>query len=123
MTVAQILVVEDSVTLNRVMTLTLEQAGYSVAPALGCGEAFDRLTPDTRLLLLDLNLPGLDGMTCLTGVLERGFNGKVVLVSGASEGRELADVVGADGFLPKPFSPEDLVATVDRYMDDNGRPT
>src|SRR3954454_8300476 len=105
---AQILVVEDSASLNRMMTLALETEGYSVASAGTCDEAFEGLTSDTQLILLDLNLPGMDGMTCLTGVLERGFHGKVVVVSGSDEGRQLAEATGADGFLPKPFAPEDL---------------
>jgi DNA-binding response OmpR family regulator len=113
---ARILVVEDSASLNRLMTLALETEGYSVASAHGCDEAFDRVTPDTELMLLDLNLPDMDGMTCLTGVLERGFHGKVVLVSGENEGRRLAETVGADGFLAKPFTPEDLVATVEKHL-------
>jgi DNA-binding response OmpR family regulator len=113
---AQILVVEDSASLNRMMTLALETEGYSVASALGCDEAFDRVTTDTELLLLDLNLPGMDGMTCLTGVLERGFHGKVVLVSGSVDGRRLAETAGADGFLAKPFAPEELVATVEKHL-------
>jgi CheY-like chemotaxis protein len=113
---AQILVVEDSPSLNRMMTLALETEGYSVASACTCDEAFEGLTSDTKLILLDLNLPGMDGMTCLTGVLERGFHGKVVVVSGSNEGRELAEATGADGFLAKPFAPEDLLATVDKYL-------
>jgi CheY-like chemotaxis protein len=113
---AQILVVEDSASLNRMMTLALETEGYSVASAATCDEAFEGLTSDTRLILLDLNLQGMDGMTCLTGVLERGFRGKVVIVSGSNEGRELAETTGADGFLPKPFAHEDLIATVEKYL-------
>jgi two-component system response regulator CpxR len=115
---AQILVVEDSASLNRMMT-ALETEGYSVASAHGCDEAFDRVTADTELLLLDLNLPGMDGMTCLTGVLERGFHGKVVFVSGSVDGKRLAETTGADGFLAKPFAPEELVATVEQQMGNN----
>ena len=117
---AQILVVEDSASLNRLMVLALETEGYSVAPAHGCEEAFDGLAPDTELILLDLNLPGLDGMTCLTGVLERGFHGKVIVVSGDSDGQRMAEVTGADGFLAKPFAPEDLIATVEKHLAGNG---
>jgi DNA-binding response OmpR family regulator len=113
---ARILVVEDSASLNRLMTLALETEGYTVASAHGCDEAFDNLAADTELLLLDLNLPGMDGMTCLTGVLERGFHGKVVLVSGDSDGKRMAETIGAEGFLAKPFSPEDLVATVEKHL-------
>jgi two-component system chemotaxis response regulator CheY len=113
---AQVLVVEDSQSLNRVMVLALETAGYSVSSALGCDEAFDRLTSDTELILLDLNLPGTDGMTCLTGVLERGFHGKVVMVSGASDLRQVASTTGADGYLAKPFTPDDLIATVEQHV-------
>jgi len=113
---AQILVVEDSPSLNKMMTLSLETEGYSVASACSCDEAFEGLTSDTKLILLDLGLPDMDGMTCLTGVLERGFRGKVIVVSGSNEGRELARTTGADGFLAKPFAPEDLIATVDTYL-------
>jgi len=113
---AQILVVEDSASLNRMMTLALETEGYSVTSAQDCDEAFNGVAPDTELVLLDLNLPGTDGMTCLTGVLERGFRGKVVVVSGDRDGREIAELTGADGFLAKPFAPEDLIATVEKHL-------
>src|SRR5215207_7096469 len=113
---AQILVVEDSASLNRMMTLALETEGYSVAPARNCDEAYEGVTPDTELVLLDLNLPGTDGMTCLTGVLERGFQGKVIVVSGDRDGQQLAELTGADGFLAKPFAPEDLIATVEKHL-------
>ena len=65
---AQILVVEDSPSLNRLMVLALETEGYSVAPAHGCDEAFDGLTPDTELILLDLNLPRKDGREVLSAI-------------------------------------------------------
>jgi DNA-binding response OmpR family regulator len=119
---SQILVVEDSASLNRLMTLALETEGYSVTPARNCDEAFNGVSADTELLLLDLNLPGTDGMTCLTGVLERGFHGKVIVVSGDRDGREIAEMTGADGFLAKPFAPEDLIATVEKYLEPTGLP-
>lgn len=113
---ARILVVEDSPSLNRMMTLALETEGYSVTPARDCDDAFNGLAPDTELVLLDLNLPGTDGMTCFTGVIERGFKGKVIVVSGDRDGQQLAEVTGADGFLAKPFAPEDLIATVAKHL-------
>ena len=113
---AQILIVEDSPSLNRMMTLALQTEGYSVASARNCDEAYAGVSPGTELMLLDLNLPGTDGMTCLTGVLERGFHGKVIVVSGDEDGQHIAEMTGADGFLAKPFSPEDLVATVEAHL-------
>src|SRR5689334_5005447 len=113
---AQILIVEDSPSLNRMMTLALQTEGYSVASARNCDEAYAGAGADTELMLVDRNLPGTDGMTCLTGVLERGFHGKVIVVSGDQDGPEIAKMTGADGFLAKPFSPEDLVATVEAHL-------
>jgi DNA-binding response OmpR family regulator len=114
---ARILVVEDSPSLNRMMTLALQTEGYSVTAARDCDEAFSGLTPDTELVLLDLNLPGTDGMTCLTGVLERGFRGKFIVVSGDRDGQHIAEMTGADGFLAKPFAPEDLIAAVEEHLE------
>jgi DNA-binding response OmpR family regulator len=114
---ARILVVEDSPSLNRMMTLALQTEGYSVTSARDCDEAFNGVAPDTELVLLDLNLPGTDGMTCFTGVLERGFRGKVIVVSGDRNGQRIADMTGADGFLAKPFAPEDLIATVEKHLE------
>src|SRR3954451_19364874 len=113
---ARILIVEDSPSLNRMMTLALQTEGYSVAPACNCDEAFAGVTSDTELMLLDLNLPGTDGLTCLTGVLERGFKGKVVVVSGDENAKQMAELTGADGLLVKPFAPETLVAMVEKYL-------
>src|SRR3954471_16428165 len=113
---ARILLVEDSPSLNRMMTLALETEGYSVTPARDCDEAFNGLAPDTELVLLDLNLPGTDGMTCFTGVLERGFRGKVVVVSGDENAKQIAELTGADGLLVKPFAPETLIALVEKHL-------
>ena len=111
-----ILLLEDDPSLNRLMALTLESAGYEVSPAIDAEQAFDHLPDNCELILLDLGIPGMDGPTFLAGALAQGYRGKVVVVSGNDAGRRISDAMGADGFLAKPFDPEQLLAVVAKYL-------
>src|SRR5664279_5273810 len=116
---ACILLLEDDPALNRLMTLTLESAGYEVSPARDAATAFDHLPDNCELILLDINVPGMDGPTFLAGALAQGYQGKVVVVSGDVAGRDLSKAMGADAYLAKPFNPDKLLELVGQYV----RPT
>ena len=113
---SRILLLEDDEALNRLMSLTLESAGYNVSRATDSLQAFNHLADDCDLMLLDIGIPDMDGPTFLAGALAQGYKGKVVVVSGAAVGRELSRTMGADGFLAKPFAPEDLLKVVGKYL-------
>lgn len=114
-----ILLVEDDRALRNLMKTILKTAGYRVLEAGDGASALDQLPAmdsDDGLIVLDLGLPDFDGSTFLAEAQHRGFDGKVLIVSGSFEGREVAKMIGAEGFLPKPFSPEKLEETVRQLL-------
>ncbi|MGK2964305.1 MAG: response regulator [Tepidiformaceae bacterium] len=74
-----------------------------------------------RVILLDLNMPRMDGRRFFRTLRERGDTTPVVIMS-AHEPRLASRELGADGFLSKPFLPEDLVDCVNRFRADAQSP-
>ncbi len=109
-----LLVVDDDDHLREVVRFTLEQAGYACAEARNGVEMLEQVeqqAPD--LIVLDVLMPLMDGMTALRE-LRRAHDTPVVLLS--TRGEEMDRVMGldqgADDYLPKPFSPRELVSRV-----------
>ena len=110
-----ILLVEDEDTLRRVMKDLLEQEGYVICEARDGAEALeqvDRHNPD--LVLLDLNLPNVDGYSVLTQLRSRPATADLPVVVLSARGDEDSEVrvlqLGATDFLTKPFRPRALSA-------------
>lgn len=110
----QILVVEDDEDTAEVVCTLLEEAGYQ-ATTVDRGEtALDEiaaLSPD--LVLLDIKLPDINGLDVLKTVRAHSFLPMIVLSGyGNDRDRVIALESGADDYMAKPFSPEELVARV-----------
>ncbi len=115
---AMILLVEDEDTLRRVMRDLLEQEGFAVCEARDGAEALeqvDRFDPD--LVLLDLNLPDVDGYTVLAQLRSRPSTASLPVVVLSARGDEDNEVrvlrLGATDFLTKPFRPRALTARIE----------
>lgn len=111
---SQILVVEDDEDTAEVVCTLLQDAGFS-AVAVDRGEAaleeIAALAPD--LVLLDIRLPDMNGLEVLRSVRSHSFLPMIVLSGyGNDRDRVLALESGADDYMGKPFSPEELVARV-----------
>jgi two-component system alkaline phosphatase synthesis response regulator PhoP len=109
-----VLVVEDEVELVRVLRDYLERAGFRVETASSGPEAvsrFQHAAPD--LVLLDLNLPGMDGLD-VARAIRRGANVPIIMVTARVDetDRLVGLELGADDYVVKPFSPKELVARV-----------
>jgi len=118
---AMILLVEDEDTLRRVMRDLLEQEGYAVCEARDGAEALeqvDRHAPD--LVLLDLNLPNVDGYTVLAQLRSRPATRTLPVVVLSARGDEDNEVrvlrLGATDFLTKPFRPRALSARLEATL-------
>jgi DNA-binding response OmpR family regulator len=110
----RVLVVEDDPTVSEVVTRYLRRAGYEV-DAVGDGrDAVDRCqrgAPD--LLILDVMLPGLDGLEVCRRVRSLAPVAVVMLTARGEEDDLVAGLeFGADDYLTKPFSPRELMARV-----------
>lgn len=114
----KVLVVEDDLALSDVVSFTLRRAGYEVLAAydgLAGFELFEQASPD--LILLDLNLPGLDGMGVCRRVRAVSRVPIIILsVRGEDEAVVRGLEQGADDYVVKPFSPTQLVARIRAVM-------
>jgi len=109
-----ILIVEDEIELVRVLRDYLERAGFRVQTASSGPEAvsqFRHAAPD--LVLLDLNLPGMDGLD-VARQMRRTSDIPIIMVTARVEetDRLIGLELGADDYIPKPFSPREVVARV-----------
>lgn len=109
-----ILIVEDEAELVRILRLYLEQAGYSVLTA-GRGDTglstWESKRPD--LVILDLNLPGKDGLDVAREIRRKSETPIIMVTARVEETDRLIGLeLGADDYITKPFSPREVVARV-----------
>lgn len=114
-TTARILVIEDERDLVRLLKRSLEQAGYAVAAAYSA-ESGLKIARDEApaLILLDIALPAMDGLTFLR-LLRKESRVPVILLTGRASDvdRILGLKAGADDYVAKPFSVGELLARVE----------
>ncbi len=111
---ARVLIIEDEMQLARVLQAYLEKAGFEVRTAhrgdTGL-ELFQREKPD--VVLLDLNLPGMDGLDVARAIRRAGDTPIIMITARVDEADQLVGLeLGADDYVTKPFSPRVLVARV-----------
>jgi DNA-binding response OmpR family regulator len=115
---ASVLVVDDEPMVREVVTRYLEHDGHEVAVA-GDGAVALRLLDERHfdLIVLDLMLPSVDGLSVLRALRARSATPVVVLTARGDEGdRVLGLELGADDYVVKPFSPRELAARVSSVL-------
>jgi two-component system alkaline phosphatase synthesis response regulator PhoP len=107
-----VLLVEDEENLASLVRAYLEQEGYRVISAVTGAEALRAIdTEPVRLVVLDLNLPDMDGLDVCRRIRTRSSVPIVMLTARDEEADRLAGLeTGADDYIAKPFSPRELVA-------------
>jgi two-component system phosphate regulon response regulator PhoB len=117
MTKETILVVDDEEDILELVRFTLSREGFTILCAASGEEAWDLLkTQRVHLLVLDLMLPGMDGLALARRIKSEPSTQAVPIVMLSAKGEE-ADIVtglelGADDYVTKPFSPRILTARV-----------
>ena len=119
-----ILVVDDDAKIVRLVRTYLEREGFRVMEASDGRSALAAIAleaPD--LVVLDLMLPEVDGLSVIRAV-RRTDRTPIVMLSarGTTADRIAGLTAGADDYLPKPFSPAELVARIKRILDRSGGP-
>lgn len=116
-----ILVVDDQREILELAALVLERAGYRTATAGSGDEALERLARESfDLVLLDINMPGMDGWETLRLLRADEQLADLAIVMFSVKG-ELADKVhslqeGASGYITKPFVVDELLTRVQRVL-------
>jgi two-component system, OmpR family, response regulator ResD len=122
---ASVLVVDDEPTIGEVVARYLERAGYSTRVATDGPQALALSAaspPD--LVVLDVMLPGIDGLEVMRRLREPGSAPAPCVILLTARGREAERIVGlrrgADDYVVKPFSPGELVARVEAVLRRDG---
>lgn len=115
----RILIVEDDRSLSAALVTGIESGGYEVATAHSAEEGFflvHRLRPE--LLLLDLTLPGRNGLEVLEQIRSEGLDVRVLILTSHNtvEDRVAGLKTGADDYLGKPFSFPELMARIEALL-------
>jgi two-component system, OmpR family, phosphate regulon response regulator OmpR len=111
----KILVVDDDVRLRNLLDRYLQEQGYDVR-CVGEGEQMDRLLEreNFHLMVLDLMLPGEDGLAICRRLREQGNEIPIIMLT--AKGDEVDRIIGlelgADDYLAKPFNPRELLARI-----------
>jgi len=119
--VAEILVVEDSPDISDLIRHYLERAGHTVTTIASGRDAVthaQKQSPD--LVVLDLMLPGMDGLTVCQALRSSPATSAVPIIMLTARGEEADRIrgleLGADDYVTKPFSPKELVARVSALL-------
>ena len=110
-----VLIVDDQQTLLQSLQALLRINGYQVELARTGGEAIDKLqNDDFQLVLLDLQMPGIDGLEVLQFVRQAGLELEVIVISGETSFASIKDALrfGAYDFIRKPYNPQELLTAV-----------
>ncbi|MBI9045860.1 MAG: response regulator transcription factor [Anaerolineaceae bacterium] len=120
---AKILIIEDEVELTKVLKSYLKRENHEVVIALRGDDGlslWEDETPD--LVLLDLNLPGMDGLDVAMAIRRKSDTPIIMLTARVEESDRLAGLdFGADDYVTKPYSPREVVARVRAVLRRSGK--
>lgn len=121
----RLLIVEDEPKTAALLGTALKQEGFEVAWAEdGIKGLEDAIRGGFDLLLVDIMLPGLDGLALVRELRTRGHATPVIMLSARGEVEQRVEGLdaGADDYLPKPFAMSELMARVRSLMRRNSQP-
>src|SRR6266545_1804393 len=114
----RVLIVDDEPMVRDVLARYLTRSGFiaeSAADGVAAIEAFDASRPD--LVLLDLMLPKIDGLSVFRSIRSRAATPVIMLTARGAETERIAGLeLGADDYVAKPFSPREVVARVQAVL-------
>jgi two-component system chemotaxis response regulator CheY len=115
------LIVDDSLTIRKLVSKTLQQASFEVIEATNGQEGLDRLKSKTvQIIITDLNMPVMDGLEFIRALRQDQnyrFTPVVFLTTEAEDSKKNeARAAGATAWIVKPFHPEKVMAVVGRLL-------
>ena len=119
---SKMLVVDDSALIHQMYRLVMTRYKCEIVDAMNGQEALDvlGLQNDIQLILLDINMPVMNGLQFLEKASALGIVKRIPIIVISTEGKEEDTIrclkLGARGYLKKPFNPSDLHELIDRIM-------
>ena len=114
----KVLIVEDETTIREFVVINLKRGGYDVFEASSGEDAlriFEEQNGDFQVVLLDIMLPGVDGLTVCRELRKKSASLGIIMLTARTQEMDKVSglMLGADDYVSKPFSPSELVARVD----------
>ena len=115
-----IMIVDDSASLRQVVSIALKGAGYETIEACDGKDALNKLTGKIHLIISDVNMPNMDGITFVKEVkkLPNYKFTPVIMLTTESQANKKAEVqaAGAKAWVVKPFQPATMLAAVSKLI-------
>jgi DNA-binding response OmpR family regulator len=112
-----VLVVDDDPDVRGILGMLLSREGYEVVTAIDGAAALGHVTdPRIALVVLDLQMPRLDGDNFRRVFRERGGHAPILLITGAEVSPEELERFGADAYIAKPFDVDTVLDTAARLI-------
>jgi two-component system, chemotaxis family, chemotaxis protein CheY len=117
----KIMIVDDSASIRQVISITLQSAGYEFIEATDGNDALKKLDGTrVHLILSDINMPNMDGITFVTEVKKLAkykFTPIIMLTTEVNQAKkEAAKEAGAKAWVTKPFQPKILLEAISKLI-------
>ena len=122
----KVLVLEDESSIRSFVVINLKRAGYEVVEAGTGEEALEQLQRESRIsrvALLDIMLPGIDGFEVCRSIRATDKHIGIIMLTARTQEMDKVTglMTGADDYVTKPFSPAELTARMDALLPPRGR--
>ncbi len=114
-----VLIVEDSVVVVKFLTIVFKNVGFRVKTASDGFEALEKaIKDDINLIVTDLNMPQMDGITLLKNLKENEDTKKIPVILMSSNVPDKNEISGSFAFLQKPFKESEMVEIAKKAIKD-----
>ena len=112
-----VLIVEDSIVVSKFLKLVFKNAGFKIKTASDGYEALEKvIKDDINLIVSDLNMPDMDGITLLKNIKENSGISNIPVILISSNMPDNNELKGSYAFLRKPFNEEDIIKIAKRAV-------
>jgi two-component system chemotaxis response regulator CheY len=116
-----VMIVDDLAFIKIVLRDILEKAGFRVVGEASNGDEAIRVYLDKRpdVVLMDITMPGMDGLTALKKIREHDPRARIIICSALGQQRLIVQAIqlGAKDFIVKPFQPQRIISALKKALD------